>query len=58
VDARDDRAACEPCCAAARLSFSRAIRSTTFVGGVGFPDTAGIFLPAALALMTFISAGT
>jgi hypothetical protein len=37
---------------------SRAIRSTTFVGGVGFSDTAGSFFPLALALMTFISAGT
>jgi hypothetical protein len=34
------------------------MRSTTFVGGVGFPDTAGSFLPAAFALMTFMSAGT
>jgi len=58
VDEREDRPEREGCCAAARLSLSRAIRSTTFVGGVGFPDTAGIFLPAALALMTFISAGT
>jgi hypothetical protein len=28
------------------------------VGGVGFSDTAGSFLPAAFALMTFMSAGT
>jgi hypothetical protein len=58
VDAREARPEPDGRCAAARLSLSLAIRSTTFVGGVGFPDTVGIFLPAALALMTFISAGT
>src|SRR6187402_1858450 len=53
--ARDGRALR---CAAARLSFRRATRSTTLVGGVGFPDTWGSFLPAAFALMTLISTGT
>ena len=67
---RPDAQAAEACVRGPRVSAAsssarpqgslsaRSTRSTTFVGGVGFSDTAGSFLPFALALMTFMSAGT